>query len=393
MKLNKTSNFSQSSNTDYVKGDIILMLTNKPVLRFNLYGKNIGTRLKILEPTLLPISLRHLGKLEDKIEILEHINMWLILRHIPLSRKNAKWLLNKLNLTQGSDRLTTLKCRGLTVTDGYWLKIKPEDTWEELNLFDNSFAEVLDEIALNGSLSMRKFTIQGELKTPEYTTDGTYAKCWVRESGGIYLYKTGDGFREVEAEVVSSILADRLNLKHVEYTFAERLNKKCCKCRTISNKEMGIVSYNDVAALYSILNDKPTDSIYEIEKVIEFGNGKPVDMYNMLVFDAIIGNVDRHGRNWGFLQNNQTGVLQGLHPLFDHNCAVNINHNIVTYPSSVLDKYSILELAKYAKRYSNINLTNLKEYYNSKEAKKTFKEIYGSLDELDYLKRNLDLII
>lgn len=224
----------------------------------------------------------------------------LFLRHVPLSRKNAKWLLNVLNFTQGSDKLTTLKCRGLTVTDGYWLKINPTDKWEDLNLYDNSFAEILDDVALNGRSSVKRFTLQGELKTPECTTDGTYAKCWVREPDGIYLYKTGDGFKEVEAEVISSSVANKLNLLHVCYTFAERKGRTCCKCKLMSSKEVSIVPYNDVATLYTFLNGKSIDSIYSIEKVVEYGNGYKLDFYNMLLFDALVGNIDRHGRNWGF---------------------------------------------------------------------------------------------
>lgn len=392
-ELDDNTVLDYNTELDYVDGDIFLMLIDKPVLRFNLYGKNLSSRLEILEPDLLPISLRHLKNTEDIIEIIQSLDMWLLLRHIPLSRKNAKWLLNKLNFTQGSDKLTTIKCRGLTVTDGYWLKIKTSDTWDGLNLFDNSFVEVLDEIALNGRSSNKRFTLQGELKTPEYTTDGTYAKCWVRESDGIYLYKTGDGYREVEAEVVSSLLANKLNIPHVQYTFAERLNIKCCKCKVMSNKDRSIVPYNDVATLYSMLNSKTINTIYDIEKVVKFGNGNITEMYNMLLFDAVIANIDRHGKNWGFYQNNDTGVLQGLHPLFDHNCSIHIDNDISCYSSSVLGNYSILELARYARKYSTIDLSTLKDYYNSNDARKYFKQVYSSLDELDFLKHNLDLLL
>lgn len=70
-----------------------------------------------------------------------------------------------------------------------------------------------------------------------------------------------------------------------------------------------------------------------------------------------------------------------------------MGNNIELYPSSVLGSYSILELAKYAKRYSNINLTILRDYYINWETKKYFEHVYNGLDELDYLRHNLSLLI
>jgi hypothetical protein len=43
--------------------------------------------------------------------------------------------------------------------------------------------------------------------------------------------------------------------------------------------------------------------------------------YQTVVVDYLIANRDRHGANWGFYMDNQTGNLVGIHPLFDHNNA------------------------------------------------------------------------
>ena len=42
------------------------------------------------------------------------------------------------------------------------------------------------------------------------------------------------------------------------------------------------------------------------------------DVLKMCIIDYIIGNPDRHLRNWGFIQDDSTGNLIGLAPLFDH---------------------------------------------------------------------------
>ena len=44
-------------------------------------------------------------------------------------------------------------------------------------------------------------------------------------------------------------------------------------------------------------------------------------IYKMCIVDYLISNPDRHMQNWGFYQSDNTGELQGAHPLFDHNRA------------------------------------------------------------------------
>lgn len=44
-------------------------------------------------------------------------------------------------------------------------------------------------------------------------------------------------------------------------------------------------------------------------------------IYQMCIVDYLISNSDRHGKNWGFYVNNDTGKIVSCHPLFDHNNA------------------------------------------------------------------------
>ena len=43
------------------------------------------------------------------------------------------------------------------------------------------------------------------------------------------------------------------------------------------------------------------------------------ELSDMLVVDALILNTDRHLDNFGFLIDNDTGIIIGTAPLYDHN--------------------------------------------------------------------------
>jgi len=379
-------------SSDYVKGDIFLMVKDKTLLRYNI--ANADNRFKVYDYDSLPVSLKNGIRKREDIYIEFAFEEWLKSRSIPLSRENAKWLLNILSLPQNSSNIVTMiKCRALSVTDCYWLKLYPDDTWDKLNLYENSYTEVLDEIALNRS-SKTKFTLNGNLLTPELSTDGTYAKCWQRESDGIYLYKTGAGRKEVEAEVMASRVAEILGIPHVEYKLAVLYNRRCCKCRDMANTNLSIVPYEHIATCYTKEKGFMYNmNILDIEKVVQYGNGSLDDFYRMLIFDGLVCNIDRHSHNWGFYQDTNTNKLLGLHPMFDHNCAIDISEGI-DRNSSVYSEMSILEMAKYGLRYvkDTIDLQSLKDYYSDPDTKKEFKELYGRVDELDMLKKLYDLV-
>jgi len=162
----------------------------------------------------------------------------------------------------------------------------------------------------------------------------------------------------------------------------------------MANTNLSIVPYEHIATCYT--KEKGlfyNMNILDIEKVVQYGNGSLDDFYRMLVFDGLVCNIDRHSHNWGFYQDPNTNELLGLHPLFDHNCAIDIAESI-DRNSSVYSEMSILEMAKYGLRYvkDTIDLQSLKDYYSDQDTKKEFKELYGRLDELDMLKKLYDLV-
>lgn len=70
----------------------------------------------------------------------------------------------------------------LSLTDTFWVKpINSDLTWRSVSLFTNEFNESVAKIAFEGGLHKDGLSTT----SPEYGTNGTFAKCWIRENGTI----------------------------------------------------------------------------------------------------------------------------------------------------------------------------------------------------------------
>lgn len=203
----------------------------------------------------------------------------------------------------------------LSLIDTYWVKpIDSDLTWKKVSLYTHEFNEVIAKTAFEGGLHGYNLSTT----SPEYGTDGTFAKCWVREDGIIKLMKRGStGARnaglEPYSEFYASQIARGLGLDHVDYGLRKHSNRICSICDAFTSEEVGYLPFSAV-----------DDGIREIVGVIEafekYGlRQKVVDMF---IFDAIIFNEDRHKGNFGFLLANDSNEILDMAPLFDHNIAM-----------------------------------------------------------------------
>lgn len=83
----------------------------------------------------------------------------------------------------------------LSLNDTFWVK-GAEDylQWAEVSLYTNPFDEVIGAAAFGGSVIDADFSST----SPEYSTDGGYAKCWIRENNTIKIYKAGSQLLVIE---------------------------------------------------------------------------------------------------------------------------------------------------------------------------------------------------
>ncbi len=281
-------------------------------------------------------------------------------RCLSIQRKNAKQLLNALHIPQKDDDDSVTKimilCKALSVTDDYWLSNNKDEQWDNVNLKNNPLHETIAQIALTG---VKTLTITGLIRTPEYTAQGLYAKCWKRENGELYLYKSSTTYgheSEIEAEV-SNIL-DYTNVPHVHYDFVKENGMRLSKCASMCTDKYSIVPADDVFGWC----DRTGQNFDHLISTLDEDT-----YYKTMVVDFLVSNADRHSENWGFYMDNKTGQLIGLHPLFDHNNAFDKNEIKLKDggDSLMVPGKSKLECAKFALKRCNF-------WLDSKIPKKIF---------------------
>lgn len=237
-------------------------------------------------------------------------------RVLPLTRENAKKIYNLFGYSQLQDDFSKAKialtCRALSLQDNYWVKLSVDkSTWKDISLRNVSLSEAVAQVSLHGSSLSLTNKKEDAMRTPELTGQGAYAKAWVREPDGLYLYKKGaNGNAEARIEVMVSNLLDNCNVNHLKYEAGESNGEYVCKCKCMTDDTVSILPGMDFDTWCNV---KGLDSRKEALKI------DPDSIYKMWIVDYLISNRDRHGLNWGFFYNCDTHEILGCHPLYDHN--------------------------------------------------------------------------
>ena len=183
--------------------------------------------------------------------------------------------------------------KGLSLNDCFWVDAEGSgDTFEKVNLYDNRFSQVLAAIAFTGYGSSIRTSLAS---CPEFSTNGMLPKCWRRQNGKIYLYKGGtSGFSNLGFEPYSELyayqVAQVMGVNAIRYTLTKDLKKTLCsKCELFTSKEY---SYIPIGQLVSKGGIKAILAYYQT-----LGQNFVDALEDMLVFDAIICNTDRHYGN------------------------------------------------------------------------------------------------
>lgn len=235
-------------------------------------------------------------------------------RVLPLSRDNAKKLYQLFGYSQLQDEISKAKiaitCRAVSLQDDYWVKLEDDPvTWKDVELRHNSLSEVVAQISLHGT----SLTLQGELRTPEWTGSGAYAKAWRRIDDKLVLLKAGaKDSTESRIEAMVSNLLDKMNVDHVKYWLVEDKGVKVCACECMTTDELSILPAENFS---TYCNANALDFFKEVDKLDKDAIRK------MWIVDYLISNRDRHMMNWGFFYHSSTMEVLGCHPLFDHNNA------------------------------------------------------------------------
>lgn len=344
--------------------DLYIMSKDTPVLCVNFSeGKY-----QVLDENKLPFGLK--GRLREeypekesytRYDIIQIQNIsnannsavtsWLANRVLLLSRANAKWLYNALKVeqvqTDAEKAKIALMCRAVSINDAYWVKLEGENIcWDDVNIRTNPLNEIVAQIALHG----KSLTLQGSLCSPEFTTNGAYAKAWRRHADGeLWLHKKGDkDTTEARIEVIVSNLLDKTNVPHCHYEAGEDEGVYVCMCPAMSTENVGILSGMDFVSYCNVNGLNPDMEMKRIDSDM---------LYKMWIVDYLVSNRDRHGQNWGFFYNLETMEILGMHPLFDHNNAFDSEWMQNKDADYQFGNMTVREAARYAMKHTDFHFT------------------------------------
>lgn len=249
---------------------------------------------------LMPLGLQLTG---------DGILRWLERRAIPSNRRRADAVCKALGFAVGDTESVYRVGLGLSLNDAYWVVPAGSDIrFADVTPYLNAFSEPLSFIALGLS---RSHPVKG--LTPELTTDGTLCKAWRIIDGKRVLVKGAtDGYRPGEpfSEVIASSIGRRMGLDCVRYGYLKEEGSTYSTCENFTTMDVSYVPF----AVATGLTNLPDALAF----VYSMGDDVLTAFRNMLAFDCLTCNTDRHFANFGFLRSNATGELLALAPVFDN---------------------------------------------------------------------------
>lgn len=283
-------------------------------LNFQLMNKDeIILKFDYVEESTIDYYFEEVNQLSDILPYgFTDIETWLEARRAPKNRKHIKWLIAELgcNTLVGYIGVT----HAVSLNDTYWVKKVGEDIcWRDISPYTNEFNDVVAQYAFSGILSKGDFSGT----TPELSTDGTYAKCWVREDNEIYLCKAGsEEFEGIETslECIASDVYKAICTNAVEYRLGCLNNTVVSKCKLFTDEQNGFIS-----VARTMKRERMTvQQLYNIYEELGCGD----EFKRMLVADAVVMNTDRHLGNVGFMIDNNSQKLKSIALIFDFNKAL-----------------------------------------------------------------------
>lgn len=243
----------------------------------------------------------------------EGLARWIRHRSIPKNRAYVQNFLAKCGLSLNRPMNIISVSKGLSLNDCFWVVEEGfEGTFAENNLYDNRFSNILAALVFTGYGSSIRTSL---LSSPEFTTNGMLPKCWRRIQGKIQLYKGGTsgagnaGF-EPYSEYYAYQIAEILGMNAIPYNLSKWKGEICSTCNLFTSKEF---SYVPIGYLITKGGMQAVRAYYE-----SLGEEFTKALNDMIVFDALICNTDRHFGNFGVLVDNSMNKIVAPAPMFDH---------------------------------------------------------------------------
>lgn len=262
---------------------------------------------------------KNLSENPSEAELLKWINR----RKAPKNRQFVEKILSAIDDSDNPLKYVDVS-HALSLNDAYWITNNIMDyQWDKLNLYNHPFDEALSYVAFTGY----NCKLSGLLSSPEITSSGMLKKCWSNRADGVYLIKGDDVFRSSDGRSQASLefyaaqVAEAFGIEHIDYDLEEFHHRNgtkeiVCKCKLFTSEAVGFVDASTFAADKGLdVNNASLDSLVFHKQLSDLFGSFYADM---MVFDSIIVNRDRHLGNFGMLADNNTGAYLKPAPIFDN---------------------------------------------------------------------------
>lgn len=280
-------------------------------LQENSYTNEIAN-IKIIDNKMLPNNI-------DRQDLTNSLMQWINGRKAPKNREFIDEIVatySHINKQEGLMDYIDISL-GLSLNDSYWIIPANQNyEWQKYNLYANDFDKALELVAFSGN----SHKAVGITSSPEYTTNGMLKKCWHRDNGQIYLYKgcvsanykQSNVGKEAYSEYYMAQIAEVLEFEHISYDLKEFHGQIVSTCPLFTNENEGYM------AIYYLL-DKQSLQKRGLETIDPLSNiyGRE-SLQNLMLFDGIICNKDRHLGNFGMIIDNNTNAILRPAPIFDN---------------------------------------------------------------------------
>ena len=287
----------------------VLKQFDLPLLKFAVEEDLASPVLKVLwvneaHKNLLPLDLKpEAGSL----------SRWIRHRTIPKNRAYVHALLAKCGLNLNRPMSIIAVCKGLSLNDSYWIVEEGfEGSFDKYNLYENRFSQILGLVAFTGYGSSNRTSLES---SPEFTTNGMLPKCWRRVNGKVLLYKGGTSGasntgNEPYSEYYAAQVAQAMGIDAIGYGLSKWKGVLCSTCELFTSKDYAYMPIGH------IVTEGGFAAVFDYYQ--QLGEAFAQALRDMLVFDAVVCNTDRHFGNFGLMIDNATNTIARPAPLFDH---------------------------------------------------------------------------
>ena len=287
----------------------VLKQFDLPLLKFAVEENLASPVLKVLwvneaHENLLPLDLKpEAGSL----------SRWIRHRTIPKNRAYVHALLAKCGLNLNRPMSIIAVCKGLSLNDSYWIVEEGfEGSFDKYNLYENRFSQILGLVAFTGYGSSNRTSLES---SPEFTTNGMLPKCWRRVNGKVMLYKGGTSGasntgNEPYSEYYAAQVAQAMGIDAIGYGLSKWKGVLCSTCELFTSKDYAYMPIGHIVTEGGF--------VAVLDYYQQLGEAFVQAFRDMLVFDAVVCNTDRHFGNFGLMIDNATNTIARPAPLFDH---------------------------------------------------------------------------